>query len=107
MSKEPIAKFHACEKSMILEPPFQGRHADPNCRDENILKKVGESRQWEGDPKGRFCVAKSFAIGSKLGLVTLLVFLPLLNVSMLEGKALAEQVIHNEECGCKKKKGSK
>lgn len=43
----------------------------------------------------------------KFGLITLLALLPLFNISLLEGKALAEQVIHNEECGCKKKKGGK
>jgi hypothetical protein len=42
-----------------------------------------------------------------LGLIALLAFFPLLNMSVLEGKILTEQVVHNEECGCKKKKGGK
>jgi hypothetical protein len=49
---------------MILKGSLPVLVADTGCRDENILEKVGEARQWQGISKGRFFMAESLAIGS-------------------------------------------
>jgi hypothetical protein len=49
---------------MILMVSYQGREADPSCRGEDILEKVGESWQWQETSKGRFYMTGSVVTGS-------------------------------------------
>jgi hypothetical protein len=63
--EEAVAKLHDFEKSMILDAPCPDPRADPHGCDEDILEKVGKSPPGQGAPKGRFCMAKSFAIASE------------------------------------------
>jgi hypothetical protein len=61
---EPIAKLHGSEKSMILSSFCEDGLARPCSTDGGLPKRVGEEAMLQKEPKGRFSVPKSFAIGS-------------------------------------------
>ncbi len=66
MIRRASCKISRLRKIDDFEGLLPGSVCRPNCRDEDILEKVGESRQGQGTSKGRFCVAKNFTTGSYL-----------------------------------------
>jgi len=65
LSKEPIAKLHDSEKSMIFDSIARAGEACPKCTDGGLPRAAGEEVWSQWSQKGRFCASKSFAIGSK------------------------------------------
>ena len=63
---EPIAKLHAHEKTGILRSVARAGASRPNPADGGLPKGAGEEGGSQLASKGRFCGAKSFAIGSIL-----------------------------------------
>ena len=66
LEKEPVAKLHDSEKSMILSPLARPSEARPCHADGGLPSRAGEEAGPREDLKGRFCASKSFAIGSKV-----------------------------------------